>query len=204
MKDVSSKFTICVVGRSGSGKGTQAEILLSILGKRAHHMETGRFFRELIQKYSNPTTRIARTLMEHGKLFPWWFPVFAWLREMIVEGAADKHFIFDGAPRRLEEVKLLDEVLTWHKRPKALCIYLDVSEHTVTERLRARGRRDDADRAIKNRMRYFTRDVMPVIRYFEKRKRLIRVDGERDPAVVSKDIIRILSRRLGSTWRTRS
>src|SRR3989344_2238939 len=123
MQNLSSKFTLSVLGRSGSGKGVQAHMLLSLLGKRAHHMETGRFLRELTSGRLNSTTHIIHTLLKKGRLHPWWVPVFTWLREMIEGGVMDKHLVFDGAPRRVEEAKLLDEVLAWHGRPKALCIY---------------------------------------------------------------------------------
>src|SRR3989338_4990089 len=101
MEDISSKFTIAVIGRSVSGKGVQAHALLSLLGKRAYHMETGRFLREITREHENPTIRIARRLMGQGRLFPSWFSSYTWLNKFIAGGKADRHLIFDRAPRRL-------------------------------------------------------------------------------------------------------
>ncbi|OGZ95550.1 MAG: hypothetical protein A2847_01155 [Candidatus Sungbacteria bacterium RIFCSPHIGHO2_01_FULL_50_25] len=204
MEDISSKFTIAVIGRSGSGKGVQAHALLSLLGKRAYHMETGRFLREITREHENPTIRIARRLMGQGRLFPSWFSSYTWLNKFIAGGKADRHLIFDGAPRRLSEARLLDEVLVWHGRKKALCIYLDVIEKTAVDRLLARKRKDDTLRAIQNRMAYFSRDVLPVIEYFKKERRLLRINGELSTELVFRQIESLLSKRLGRNWERRT
>src|SRR3989344_2807679 len=109
-----SKLTLCVVGRSVSGKGVQADQLLRLLHSRVHHVETGRFLREIIYKRKNETTRRARRFMGQGRLMPLWFASYTWLREFIERGKADKHLLFDGAPRRVSEARLIDEVLAWH------------------------------------------------------------------------------------------
>ena len=200
MVSLSKKFTICIIGRSGSGKGVQAHMILRARGKRIHHMETGRFLRGIVNRHTNLTTAIARRLMGQGKLFPAWFSSYTWLREIIEGGRADKEFLFDGAPRQIFEARLLDEVLGWHGRPKSLCIYLDVNEKTVASRLFSRGRADDTAQAIKNRMEYFRRDVLPVIAYYRRARRLIPVSGEDSPDVVFQNISKNLARRLGKQW----
>ena len=196
-----SKFTLCVVGRSGSGKGKQADRLLALLRGRAHHMETGRFLRDIIHTRINETTRRARRFMEQGRLMPLWFSSYTWLRELIERGKADTHLLFDGAPRRVHEAEILDDVLAWHERSLSLCIYIDVSRSTAAKRLRERGRHDDTPTAIKNRMDYFSKEVLPVISYYKKRHRLIHIDGEQPIENVCKDIVASLSRRLGPGWR---
>lgn len=188
-----------VLGRSGSGKGTQAEFILKRLGKEAYHMETGRFLRALLKK-NNPTTLIARELMEKGKLMPSWFGEFSWLRELIEHGHADRHLVFDGAPRKIEEAKLIDEVMAWHGHNMPICIYTDVSEEEATRRLLGRGRDDDHKSAIKNRMEFFLSDVVPVIRYYRRHHRLIRVNAEQPVEDVRKEIERKLAERLQTLW----
>lgn len=194
-----SKFTFVVLGRSGSGKGTQAEFMLKRLGDHTYHMETGRFLRTILKKI-NPTTLIARDLMEKGKLMPSWFGAFAWLRELIEKGKADNHLVFDGAPRKIEEAKLIDQVMAWHGRHPPLCIYVDVSEEEATRRLLGRGRDDDHKTAIKNRMEFFLNDVVPVVRYYQRHHRLIRVNGDQPVEQVWQEINQKLSRRLTTLW----
>ena len=200
-KDLKNKLTIVVLGRSGSGKGTQARFILARLKKDgAHHMETGRFLRDLM-KQKNVTTELARTrLMERGDLFPWWFPIFLWMREIIQHGHADKHLVGDGTPRRLAEAHLIDEIVAWHGRPAALCVYVDVSRQEARRRLMARGRSDDTPVAIENRLDYFPRDVVPVLRYYRRHNRLIRVNGKQPPEAVAEDIDAALAKHLGKSW----
>lgn len=199
--DLKSKLTLVVLGRSGSGKGTQAQNILQYLRKDGvYHIETGRFMRELLE-HDNATLAILRKHMGDGKLMPAWFPIFTWLRELIEKGHADKHLVYDGAPRRLIEAELLDEVMSWHERPLPFCVSIDVSEEEAVRRLRLRSRADDDDEAIRNRMAYFPRDVMPVIEYYENRDRLLRVDGNRTPDNVWRAIDEGLRDRLGKKWR---
>ena len=200
-KDIKNKLTIVVLGRSGSGKGTQAHYILARLKKAGvFHLETGRFLRDLIQ-HKNITTELARVrVMEQGGLFPWWFPIFLWMRTFVEGGNADKHVVGDGTPRRLSEAKLIDEIMSWHGRPLPLCVYVDVSRREARVRLTARGRADDTAAAIENRLDYFPRDVAPVLRYYARRGRMVRVNGELPPKKVFKEIDRALAEKLGKRW----
>lgn len=198
---VRDKLTLVVIGRSGCGKGTQAKLMLERLqSSGVFHMETGRFLRELLEK-KNVTTELARTrIMDRGELFPWWFPMFLWLREMIERGESDKHLVGDGTPRRLSEAKFLDDVMAWHDRALPIAVYIEVSKKIATERLLSRGRADDRISAIRNRMKFFPKDVLPVIRYYRAKNRLIRVNGADDPKAVWRDIDQALAKKLGRQW----
>lgn len=195
-----NKLTLVVLGRSGVGKGTQAEFILKRLRRRGvHHLETGRFLRKLLEK-PNPTTILARQIMERGELFPSWFPAFTWLKELIEKGHGGKHLVFDGAPRRIWEAELVDDVMAWHRRSLSLCIYLELNEKEAIRRLLSRGRRDDTAAAIRNRLSFFSKNVLPVVRYYKDRGRLISIDGSPSPEVVFAEIDKQLVRRLGKKW----
>lgn len=200
-KSLKNKLTFVVLGRSGCGKGTQAKFMLQRLGsKKTEHLETGRFFREIMVKYRNPTTEIARGVMERGQIFPAWFSAATWLKLVVEDGIAAKHWIFDGAPRWLWEAKLIDEVMRWHGRPLPICIYIDTSRQEATKRLLSRGRADDNLRAINNRMSFFARLVMPTIRYYRTKGRLVRINGNPPPEKVWQELDHALAKRLGRRW----
>lgn len=163
-------------------------------------METGRFIRTLMIQYDNPSTHIAREAMAHGRIHPSWFAAYGWLREFIEGGCAAHHLVFDGACRRMWEAKLLDEVMKWHQRSLPLCIYIDVSRREAYRRLLSRGRADDKPATIKNRLDYFPREVMPVVRYYQAAGRMIRVSGEFAPEGVWEQIDAALHKRLGKAW----
>lgn len=194
------KLTLVLLGRSGCGKGTQAERILARWGAAGHGLSTGRLIRALIARYDNPTIRIARNIMERGELHPSWIAVYAWLKEMIEKGLAEKHLLFDGAPRRLWEAKFLDEVMEWHRRPLPVCIHVKVSVAEATRRLLERGRADDTPAAIKNRQAYFPRYVLPVVQYFKRRGRMLEVNGEAHPDEVWRQIDAALGKRFKSQW----
>lgn len=198
-QSLSSKLSLVVMGRSGSGKGTQAQCILDRLGKESYHIETGRVLRELLT-HENPTTILARDIMKTGGLFPSWFGAFAWLRELIEHGHAGSHLVFDGAPRKVEEARLMDEVMGWHGRSLPLCIYVDVSEKQASARLLARHRDDDHPAAIHNRMQFFKKDVLPVISFYRRNARLIHVDGERSIEEVWQEIDKKLAVYVKHLW----
>jgi len=198
--NLKNKLTLVILGRSGSGKGTQARFILQKLGRQnSHHMETGRFLRALLEK-ANPTTLLARNLLHTGKIFPSWMAAYTWLRELIEKGTANKHLVFDGAPRKVWEAELLDEVLKWHNRPLPICIYVDVSSDEVIKRLLGRGRADDTISSIRSRLRFFEKEVRPVLNYYRKRGRLLYVDGNLPVEQVKWAVDRVLVKRLRKRW----
>ncbi len=199
ISNLSSRLTIVVIGRSGSGKGTQAELILDRLGKDAYHVETGRFLREMLM-HENPTTLLARKIMKTGGLFPSWFGAFAWLRELIERGHAGDQLIFDGAPRKIEEAQLIDDVMKWHGRHQPVCIYVDVPEKEASKRLLARKRDDDHPAAIHHRMQFFKKDVLPVVEFYRANHRLIHVDGKRSVDAVWREIDVKLSLHFKHLW----
>lgn len=194
------KATIVIIGRSGSGKGTQAKFIARKLKPAGvKHLETGRFIRNLLKK-SNPTTEIANQLMQKGDLTPSWFAAFTWLKEIIEKGAAGKNLVFDGAPRKIWEAELLDEVMIWHKRPLPFCVYVEVSQEEAYRRLMLRRRADDNPDAIRNRLSFFNTDVLPVIDYYAERGRIVVVDGERNRKKIFSEIDQKLSEKIGDSW----
>lgn len=194
------RLTIIVLGRSGCGKGTQAQQVIRRLGQtQTRYIETGRFLRALIRR-SNPTLDLIREVLRKGNLTPGWTAAYLWLKELIEKGQAGRHLVFDGAPRRLWEAELLDEVMAWHGRPLPVCVYLEVAAAEVTRRLLARGRFDDNRRAIQNRLTYFARSVQPVLHYYARHGRLLRVNGNPPPEMVWRSLDQALAKRLGKRW----
>lgn len=183
-------YTIVVLGRSGSGKGEQVKRLERKL-KPVLAIHTGARFRVLSAK-KTPTGRIARSFLAQGNLAPAWLAEYMWVDMLMQEFDANKNVIFDGSPRMKEEARLLDEVLGWFGRHTVVALYIDVSEKEVTRRLILRGRGDDRPAAIKNRLAFFNKNVMPSIQYYKKTKRLIRINGEQTMEKVFADICRAL------------
>lgn len=188
---ISDKVTIVMVGRSGSGKGTQAKLIAEKLGRGAHRVETGKLLRSIMKK-KNLSARLARQAMKKGLLFPSWFAAYVWMDDLIGGGKADKSLVFDGSPRSLFEARFIDDFIKWHERPLPICIYIDVEEKEAEKRLLSRGREDDKLPAIRSRLAYFKKNVLPVIDFYKKSDRLIHINGNPPPEIVWQEIDKFL------------
>jgi adenylate kinase family enzyme len=87
-----SKIVI-LVGRSGSGKGTQGQFIKKFLEENAgnnvdqndgethlHYLSTGDEMRR-IMKQASYTAKLSRDYLNEGKLQPMFFSVFVWANE---------------------------------------------------------------------------------------------------------------------------
>ena len=186
MRERTQPFNISFIGQTGSGKGTQAGLLAQRL-LNVVHIITGDLMRALAKEDSVLGRKVAE-ILDAGGLPPVWTASFLWEREIFARLAPDKHLIMDGAPRRLEEAQLLDEILLAFDRAPVTGIFLRISEAEALRRLKARGRDDDDEKTIANRFAYFSESVMPMLEYYRGSARLIEINGEQSIGAVQKDI----------------
>ena len=75
-------------------------------------------------------------------------------------------FILDGFPRSVEQAEALDEMLT--KRDLTLDAVLEfrVPEDELVARLKGRGRADDTEDVIRNRMKVYRDETAPLLDYY--------------------------------------
>ncbi len=188
--------TVIVIGRSGSGKGTQVALLaerLVAVGPVAR-VESGARFRRFFETASHAAA-LARKINEDGGLQPQFLSVWAWTSELVEKLTPETVLLMDGMPRRVSEAEVLEEALKFFGRDDAAVVYLKTSREWGTERLIGRGRADDIERAdIDARMEWFERDVLPVIDFYKAhpRHRFIEVDGERPIETVHQEIVAAL------------
>lgn len=167
--------TIIILGRSGSGKGTQAELLKKMLAP-CLYIYTGDLFRELSEADTLAGQKIKATLAGGG-LPQEWLAAFLWQRELIYGVHGNENIIIDGSPRRLDEAEEMDKVLEWLDRKNIKVLLVDITEDEAVKRLLKRGRADDSEDAIRARLAWFNTEAGLAIEYYEKSGRLIRIDG---------------------------
>lgn len=182
-------LNIILLGRAGSGKGTQGKFLAKELGLK--YISSGSLFRTLA-KENTPLGKKIKEILIKGGLQPDWLAFWLWVNEL---KRIDPSWgiILDGASRRLEEAKLLDKVFTQIERPNLKVLLIDISRQEALERMIKRGRIDDTPRVIKERLDWFDKDVIPSVRYYEKTGRLIRVNGEQSREEVFNEILEKLN-----------
>ena len=166
--------TYIFIGRSGCGKGTQAELLkkhlLDTTKKSIFYMETGARFREFIER-DGVTPERARAVMKSGDRQPDFLAIWMWAHFFVGLSELDQHWILDGTPRSLYEAEILDGGLQFYGRPKPRIVHIAVSREWSKERLTARKRADDIrPEDIEKRMNWFDHDVLPAVEFFKTNK----------------------------------
>lgn len=133
-----------------------------------------------------------------------------------------KGLIIDGSPRALIEAKLMDEVFEWYEWTDVKVFLLNISNEEAFGRLTKRRicedcgrlvpwvgnfkdlkkcdkcggelktRPDDKPEAIQARLDYYNKDVEPAVEYYEKKGKLICINGEQPIKKVHQDILKAL------------
>ncbi|MBX4170792.1 adenylate kinase [Rhodococcus sp. DMU2021] len=153
---------LVLLGPPGAGKGTQAAILSEKLGIPA--ISTGDLFRANIGQ-GTPLGVEAKKYIDAGELVPAEI-TNNMVRERLAEPDAANGFLLDGFPRSVEQAKELENIL------KDLGVELDgvlsfvIDEDVVVERMLARGRADDTEDVIRNRLRVYREETAPLLDYY--------------------------------------
>lgn len=192
----SLKFII-LLGKSGSGKGTQAELLQKRFGFK--HVSTGVLLRRRMQKNDFLGKGIAG-ILKKGGLIPTPIVFHMWLHalESLRKDKKAKGVILEGSPRKLYEAWMFKETLdfyTWGNNVRVF--HIAISDKEALKRLLKRGRTiDDQTKAIKNRLLWFKKEVVPVVAFYKKEGILSEINGEQSVTGVYQDIRRKLGNFL--------
>ena len=184
-------------GRSGCGKGTQAQLLVDFLKsqeKEIVYIETGSRLREFI-KADNYSGKLAGDILKEGALIPVFLPIWIWTEILIKNFSGNQDLVFDGVCRRREESIALDSAFDFYKIEKRNIILINVSKEWSYTRMMERQRVDDTPEKIKNRLDWYENDVTPAIEYFHKKTEynFIQINGEQSIENVHRDIIKALN-----------
>ncbi len=192
MKD---PLTIAFFGISGSGKGTQAALLIDYLkekdpGRVSARAEMGNFLRAFAEEPTLLGKKVKEILMSGG-LVPSFMAIYMLVRYFDTHIQGDEHFIFDGTCRRPEQSIAVDELARFYGRKDLHVVVLNLSREEAHKRLLARGRPDDAtEEALNSRFQWYTDHVIPSInKLVELGWTKHEVDGAADIATVHKQLL---------------
>jgi len=130
---------IVFLGPPGSGKGTQAKMLVDKFG--FHYIATGDIFRWHMNNNTELGKKI-REYLERGELVPDSITIMV-VGDALTKASNNDKFIFDGFPRTINQARELDKLLESMGLKVDIVIYLNVSKEEAIKRLLARGRHDD-------------------------------------------------------------
>ena len=85
--------------------------------------------------------------------------------------------MLDGYPRTMEQAKELDKLLEKLNYKIDAIINLNVAENIIIKRLLNRGRSDDNEETIKNRIKVFESQSKPVLEYYKDKVYIIDVES---------------------------
>ncbi|OGL59124.1 hypothetical protein A3E96_00350 [Candidatus Uhrbacteria bacterium RIFCSPHIGHO2_12_FULL_46_13] len=211
---VSQNRRYIFLGPQGSGKGTQAKMLADMLG--LPHISTGDIFRAAVDQNTILGHHIA-TGLSSGKLISD-EDTNSLMADRLAAQDAKNGFILDGYPRTMAQLEFLEQLapptkiffldLSDNEAVKRLvgrlvCSGCENVFHLAHKRPKIKGvcdncggelaqRDDDVETAIRERLRLYHKETEPLISFYEKDGRLIRVDGRPDIKTVHKVVSEVL------------
>lgn len=167
---------VLLLGPPGAGKGTQAVKLAEKLG--IPQISTGELFRRNIEEGTKLGVE-AKRYLDAGDLVP------SDLTNELVDDRlnnpdAANGFILDGYPRSVEQAKALHEMLERRGTDIDAVLEFRVSEEVLLERLKGRGRADDTDDVILNRMKVYRDETAPLLEYYRDQLKTVDAVGTMD------------------------
>ena len=190
---------LAILGPSGGGKGTQAELLAKQF--KLVHLSMG----DLLRQEVNRKTALGRKLQQAvnaGKLVPDELALKILFRAL--EKIIPRGFIIDGVPRTLNQAKLIDRFLDARRSSLDKVILLKVADEIILARrqkmiaqgkLFQPGRQDDQESILRQRLDFYRRNIGGIEKYYQKRGVLIITDGARPVDVINNDLAASLNKR---------
>ena len=206
---------LILLGAPGAGKGTQAEQICQRLHIPA--ISTGNILREALKSGTELGLK-AKSFMDAGNLVPD-DVVIDMLKERISEPDCKDGFILDGFPRtipqaealdamgvsidRVIDIEVPDEKIVTRMSGRRVCEKCGASYHLVYNPPKVEGvcdkcagalvqRKDDSAETVRDRLTVYHNQTEPLKSYYAAQGKLFQVDGDRDVAVVSADILKEL------------
>jgi len=193
------KTKIVLLGPPGSGKGTQGERLSQEFG--FVKLSTGDMLREAVRN-GTPLGLKAKEYMDSGGLVPNDI-IINLMKEKITSLGDGASVIFDGFPRTVEQAnalgeqididlalnldvddaELLNRLTRRRSCPKCNAVYhLDFNppkKSGICDKCGAElyHRDDDKEETVRNRLKVYRSNTMPLIEYYEKKRKLKTVQG---------------------------
>lgn len=168
--------TFVMIGRPGSGKGTQGKLLAQRLGCEIY--SSGNRLREMAHGHGFVAEKVKKTI-DRGELLPNWFSSHMFVEVLLGLGQKED-IVFEGACRRLHEARAFDEAAHWLERPYK-AVFLNIPDEEVQRRIAERkgveGRADDASDTVDRRLTEYEEHTALAIELFREKGMLVEVSG---------------------------
>ncbi|MDF1702162.1 MAG: adenylate kinase [Planctomycetota bacterium] len=163
---------LILLGPPGAGKGTQAARVCDAHG--LVHLSTGDLLRAAVGAGTD-LGKEAKAFMDAGNLVPDTL-VLALVRERLEQPDAAAGFLLDGFPRNVSQAEALAADLG--DRGVEKVIHMKLEDEEIVQRLLARGREDDTEAVIRNRLEVYSNETAPLIAHFDGQGLLVTIDAQ--------------------------
>ena len=164
------QMRIIMLGGPGSGKSTYTEYLIRHF--QINHIYPGGMLRKEVENNTEIGQRV-KDIISKGQFVP---------NQIVLDLIKDKvnkspnGYVLDGWPRYMQQVRDMEQSGIGYD----FAVFLDVSREEVLKRLLARGRADDTEEIINNRIDLYKRETGPVVEYFRGKTGFIEINAEGD------------------------
>jgi adenylate kinase len=190
-------ITVLFFGSQGAGKGTQVQKLMEYLKSKSDRaiirIDMGHELRTL-RDTGSFAGKFTGTVIDAGNRMPDFMPIYLQTKKIVDNFTGEEHIIADGLARGREQTMCYDDMMQFFGRGDDFqIISIELSEESVMKRLLARGRNDDTEEGIRNRLGWYKTDVMPQLEFLKSRGRKVHViDGEPDADTINAQIVAAL------------
>jgi len=179
---------IFVLGGPGSGKGTQCAKLVKDFGFK--HLSAGDLLREEQDRPGSEYGEMIKDNIREGIIVPMEVTVTLLEKAILrtIDETGERRFLVDGFPRKMDQALKFEEAVC----PSKFTLFFDCPESVMQERLLDRGktsgRSDDNEDSIKKRFKVFIETSMPVVDYFDRQGRVVKVSAVPPPDAVYEEV----------------
>jgi adenylate kinase len=175
-----------MLGGPGSGKGTQSRKLAQDLTLPV--IATGDILRTAIEANTTLGNQ-AKKYVEKGELVPDLIMI-EFMRERLQKPDLQSGWILEGYPRTAFQAEEIDFLLEDFDQQLDLAVYLEISEDVMIQRSLLRGNVDDQPDIIKRRIELFQERTIPILEYYDYKKKLLTISAEGSIEEVEKEILK--------------
>lgn len=171
------------MGPQGSGKSTQGKIISKRYG--LCYISSGDLARKIA---SQDTTdgKGFKAALDKGDMVDDVI-LASYLKQKIASSECQNGYVLDGYPRRLSQIEAYEPDVE-------KVFYIWISDEESLSRLLSRARADDTPALIKERLRLYYERTEPVVKYYEQRGKLVRINGQRNIEEVTRELVSHLER----------
>jgi adenylate kinase len=175
-------FNLIILGDPGAGKATQAAYFAKKY--KMFDFDMGREL-TLLREKNKAMDSLMKNHNDKGLLTPTNI-VRKINRQAISTTPSSVGILFDGHPKMLGEAKIISKLLKNTKRTKPLVLYLRIPQAEVISRIRKRKgyyntkfnrRADDTTTALRNRAKYYRKNIAGVVEFFKSTYTFANIDG---------------------------